>query len=442
VKVLILAYDFPPFVSVGGRRPNSWFQHFKEFGLEPVVVTRQYVNRYGNYLDYVAEGFSDEVDVSRTPEGTVVRAPYRSNVSNLMLLKLGEYKFRTIRRGLSLYFDLAQFFLPIGPRRCVYVAAREFLKENHVDVILATGEPFVLFHYAAMLAKEFRVPWVADYRDPWSQSKLRARGPLGPISSFLERRAVKTAAAITTVSPFFARHIQTNLPGRDISVFYNGYDEEPMAQACGVESDSDNFIVAFAGSIYPWHPLESFLKVCWELLESSRLARLRLRFYGVNNEERLRAAIDSLPGLADRVEVFPRTLANDLAKVLPQASVFLMFNDYSILGSKVFTYLALRRKVLLCYGADKDARQLKQKTFTLEEFGEDDSVQSGILEEANGGVLVRNASHLRELLEELHDEYSKNGFVDCESKDVERYSRRLQAEAFANWLRGRFGNGA
>jgi hypothetical protein len=41
-KVLILAYDFPPYVSVGGLRPHAWYNYLKEFGVEPIVVTRQW----------------------------------------------------------------------------------------------------------------------------------------------------------------------------------------------------------------------------------------------------------------------------------------------------------------------------------------------------------------------------------------------------------------
>jgi hypothetical protein len=43
-KLLILAYDFPPYVSVGGLRPYNWFKYLKEFGVEPIVVTRQWGN--------------------------------------------------------------------------------------------------------------------------------------------------------------------------------------------------------------------------------------------------------------------------------------------------------------------------------------------------------------------------------------------------------------
>ena len=29
-KVIILAYDFPPYVSVGGLRPSSWYNYLKD----------------------------------------------------------------------------------------------------------------------------------------------------------------------------------------------------------------------------------------------------------------------------------------------------------------------------------------------------------------------------------------------------------------------------
>ncbi len=32
-RLLILAYDFPPYVSVGGLRPYAWYKYLKEFGV-------------------------------------------------------------------------------------------------------------------------------------------------------------------------------------------------------------------------------------------------------------------------------------------------------------------------------------------------------------------------------------------------------------------------
>ena len=38
LKVLILAYDFPPYVSVGGIRPYNWMKFMPEFDVEPMVM--------------------------------------------------------------------------------------------------------------------------------------------------------------------------------------------------------------------------------------------------------------------------------------------------------------------------------------------------------------------------------------------------------------------
>ena len=52
-----------------------------------------------------------------------------------------------------------------------------------------------------------------------------------------------------------------------------------------------------------------------------------------------------------------------LAKELAKQNVCLLFNDYSILGTKIFDYLAVRRKIIFCYDDDKAAAELKDKYF-------------------------------------------------------------------------------
>ena len=109
-KVLILAYDFPPYVSVGGLRPFNWLRHFKEFDIEPVVITRQWGNTFGNHLDYIAEGSSNQLITELTEFGTVLRTPYHPNLSNRLLMKYGEKRFKFLRKVISGFYELGQFF--------------------------------------------------------------------------------------------------------------------------------------------------------------------------------------------------------------------------------------------------------------------------------------------------------------------------------------------
>ena len=81
-KVLILAYDFPPYASVGALRPYSWYKYLHEFGIYPVVVTRQWNNKYGNHLDYIASGYSSQPVIEESERGTIIRTPYFPNLAN------------------------------------------------------------------------------------------------------------------------------------------------------------------------------------------------------------------------------------------------------------------------------------------------------------------------------------------------------------------------
>ncbi len=52
-KVLIFAYDFPPYNSIGAQRPDSWWQYLPEFGYHPVIVTRHWDREIKDGIDYI-----------------------------------------------------------------------------------------------------------------------------------------------------------------------------------------------------------------------------------------------------------------------------------------------------------------------------------------------------------------------------------------------------
>src|SRR5690554_1218400 len=131
-KVLILAYDFPPYVSVGGLRPYNWFKYLKEFGVEPIVITRQWSNAYGNELDYVAPSVSKETLIEEEEYGTVIRAPYFPSKSNRLLLEHGENRHRFFRKSLTAFDEIRQFLWISGPKKQDRKSTR--LNSSHVRI--------------------------------------------------------------------------------------------------------------------------------------------------------------------------------------------------------------------------------------------------------------------------------------------------------------------
>jgi hypothetical protein len=433
-KLLILAYDFPPYVSVGGLRPYHWFKHLKKFGIEPIVITRQWSNSYGNHLDYIAPGISNEVIEEINERGTIFRTPYKPNLSNRILLKYGANRFKWIRKIISGYYELVQFFLPVGPKADLYHFAKKYLKENKVDVIIATGDPFVLFAYASKLSHEFNTPWIADYRDTWSQDHSRSKNFFfRNWNAYLEKKYLQNVSKITTVSTFFEKHIKENIINKSFEILLNGYGYDAINATKNISQESNILTIAFAGSIYKWHPIESFLKVCDELLKTKEIEKIRIQFYGINIPEKVNKLVkDKYSSLLNCVQVFPKTENDELVKKLAKTNALLLFNDYSIIGTKIYTYIGLKRKIILCYTNDLEAEKLKYKFYNLKEFSsESNQAQADLLKELNAGITVKDENDLKSVLLDLQNEFKLRGSIACESHGIEKYSRKIQTEKLA-----------
>lgn len=436
IRVLILAYDFPPYVSVGGLRPYHWYKNFRKFGLDPVVVTRQWGNTFGSALDYVAPGYSEQVLMEETEFGKVLYSPYHPSLSHRLLLKYGDTRYKLVRKCLSGFYEILQYLLPIGTKRELYKAAFDYLSKNKVDVIIATGEPFVLFHYAKRLSKRFKVPWVADYRDPWSNPWRKKNGLYHKFNQWVEKRTVGSASLISTVSTFVERQIRQQVPMGNFCIAPNGYDEEVLANLHASKQNAEVFQMAFVGTIYDWHPLEIVMKTLNDWADFYPQRKIEVHFYGTNcNKEIIHNTTNYFPLLKEVVKVHPKLSNQSVLKCMSKHNLLLLFNDYAIIGTKIYDYLALKRKIVLCFSNDPGAHVLKEKYYSLENYGASETLQEDLIRATNSGIIVENAEHLLHTLNDLYAEHEQTGQIACESSGVEAYSRILQVEQLAEALK-------
>ncbi len=428
-KLLILAYDFPPYVSVGGLRPYAWYRYLKEYGVKPVVVTRQWGNKYGNELDYIAPGESNETIVETTEYGTIIRTPYKPNLANRIMLKYGRSKFALIRKLVTAWYEFMQFLFFVGPKSGLYRGAKEYLKHNKVDAIIATGEPFVLFKYASALSTQFNIPWVADYRDPWSQNKGRSR-----IRSvrFFERKFSQNMSAVTTVSDFLKKKISENISVPTYYIIPNGYNPETIKQVEDICPEKGVLRIALAGSIYDWHPYKSVISTFAEFVKKNDYApKIELNFFGINRHKEIEQfALEN--SIENNVRVYPRMDNASLLQNLSRHNVMLLFNDYSIMGTKIYDYLGLKRLILFCYSNDAEALALKDKYYPVGEVeGVSTHLQEDLINETHSGIVVKDKNHLSKVLSDLYDEFTQTGSIACHSINTSNYSRREGAYQLA-----------
>ena len=150
MKALILCNDFPPINSIGAERPYSWFLYFKENGIDPVVVTKNWISSDYSTFNKV----SKKTIIKQTKNGTLIKTGFRLTPS-LFWRVIFKNKFSTVRKGLSLIDKIFSFIVMFfDNNRGLYFEADKYLANQSVDIVITTGEPFILFRYGYLLKKK------------------------------------------------------------------------------------------------------------------------------------------------------------------------------------------------------------------------------------------------------------------------------------------------
>src|SRR3990170_6065882 len=96
------------------------------------------------------------------------------------------------------------------------------------DAILSSS-PFPTSHLvAARLKERYGLPWVADFRDPWTQNQAYPYGPARRrVEEALERRVLRSADLLTAAAPAYAAKIQ-RFHGRPVFAIPVGFDPDTL----------------------------------------------------------------------------------------------------------------------------------------------------------------------------------------------------------------------
>lgn len=192
-RLLIVGYHFPPTGTGGVGRALGWARHLPALDWDVTVLAaspQPNWPRDASLLDQIPES----VKVHRIATADPRPDRFRS-------LDHRELTFLWYRPTLKF--------------------ARELLKRESFDVILATAPPPSAHRLAAHLGREFNLPWIADFRDPWG-----VRAP----SYWRQWRRnvyVRQAAGIVAVNDRLRVHLEHALKRPAVTVF-NGFEPDEM----------------------------------------------------------------------------------------------------------------------------------------------------------------------------------------------------------------------
>jgi hypothetical protein len=232
---------------------------------------------------------------------------------------------------------------------------RRLLRSGRFDAVLSSAPPFTTNIMLGSLGP--RLPWIADFRDLWTDSDYGTRFRFG--DALLEGWSLRRAAALTTVSEPLARALRERHPGKRVDVIPNAFNAQDWRS---VPFDrEERCTILYAGALYHGRrdPRPLFRAIRELLDEGLLLAReITVVFYSTR-EPWLDRAI-SEHGLGDIVRVCGTTSREKVLVAERRADRLLVLlwdgsGADGILTGKFFEYLGARRRIIVVGGPSSTA---------------------------------------------------------------------------------------
>ncbi len=363
----MISYVFPPIAYVGTYRSLRFCRYLPENGWLPEVLT---IKRYDDIHndDQLLDLVPPQVKIHRThtidfwrmwqkylrrkktestkKETSIATNPGRRDSSQGNTI-VGEIK-RWLCELVTIP-DHMVFWVPFALIRGI-----SLIRNSRIDLIYTSSPPHSEHLIGLILSKIFRIPWVADFRDPMLDSsgyvpstKFRFR-----IDQWLERMIIKHAQKVLIISDSYREMIETRYPlfEEKIVTMPNGYDPKDFDN---VQADSfDKFTIIYSGSFYakrsPSFFLEGFRQ--WYMSKPFDVRNnVQVIFYGIATTE-LRRFVEendlqnvvTTPGMIPKAQLIPKLKGADLLLLI------IGFDPESrgTITSKVFEYMACHRPIL------------------------------------------------------------------------------------------------
>jgi hypothetical protein len=252
--------------------------------------------------------------------------------------------------ALRLYDELLAFPDALWPwYHLAKARALAFAKARRPDVLLSSSPHPTAHRLAAHLQRALRIPWVAEFRDPWSQTPwFQCSARLARRMRRFELGVVGRADVLCAASPGVADAIGA-LHGKPTFVVLNGFEPDEYRSTL---PPFDQFTIVFTGMIYPGKRDPRLVFEALRCLVDRRALRpgaLRLLFYGSNHDITDRFAREA--GVEAYVECRGRVPRAEALALQQRATLLLQLewvDDQArgVYTGKFFEYLGAGRPIL------------------------------------------------------------------------------------------------
>lgn len=411
-KLLIITYYWPPSGGGGVQRWLKYVKYLNQFGWEPIVYTVEN-GEYPIHDDSLEKDIPEGTQIIKTP----IWEPYK--LYKAFTGKKKDYKITTaevskkensgMMNNLSIWLR-GNLFIPDPRMFWIKPSIKyltRFITENKIDAIASSGPPHSMHLIADGVKKKTNIPWLADFRDPWTQIDFFHDLKLSKWATRkhekLERMVLNNADLITTVSPTIVDQLK-QLGGKNVELITNGFDSDDFDQE--EIPLLKEFTITYIGSMSKDRNPDAL----WKAMEILNNENLNIKVQLIGKTDGSVFEEIEKHGLTNQVNHIDYLPHGELSAYQKSASLLLLTINNTptakgILTGKLFEYIATFRPIICLGPNDGDAAELIEKN----KFGVNFDYQE----------VDRLVKHLKECYQ-LH----QNGNLENEKGDVSKYSRK------------------
>jgi len=414
-NVLIIAH-----LSYASPRIPGLAKYLPEFGWQPIILTAPLPEKPDMQFRVVETSYRDILSFWKklfrfNPDEDIRRqmkkqfgVTSKNSLMDFILTRIGE---------IVNYPDGDRGWKPFA-----VTAGSELLQKEDIHAILSSSSPVTSHLIARELKFKHKIPWVADFRDLWSQLHGYSYTPIRKLfDRRLELKTLSTVDALVTVSQPWADKLSALHKGKVTYAITNGFD--PAEINTPPVSLTSKFTITHTGRIYAGkQDTSKFLAALRDLVSDGTINpnEVEVRFYGTE-EGWLDKEIEQygLSGMVKQYGMMPRQVALERQR---ESQLLLVINwetEDGLVGcqSKLFEYLAAQRPVLATGGSGN-------------------YLTKELLDETKAGIHAPTIADVKNSLKELYQEYKFKGKINYNGdiEKINKYSHREMAKKFLEIL--------
>ncbi len=414
-KVLIISYYFNQIEQIGSIRLRGLAKYLPEFGWEPTVITIKYPDKTDSAFRTIETEYSDLMTNWKSKLGFNLDEGVQDQLNVNSKQKSKGVLDYLINKWLEI------FAYP-DPEKNWYKpavkAGSEILEDEDFDLILSSSGPATCHLIAHELKNRYKIPWVADLRDLWTQNHDYAYSSLRRFrETRLEKKTFSTADALITVSSPKTERLARLHNHENVYAIPNGFDPDLIS----TEKELDkNMSIVYTGRIYPGKmDPEPLFKALNEIITDQEIDEkdVTVDLYGINVdvlndsvEKYNLKNIVNIKGLIPREKVIEKQRKAQLLLLLNWNDP----NEKGVYTGKVFEYLSAKRPIIAIGG-----------------YG--DGVVDELLEDTDAGTSLREVNDIKNVINQYYTQFKANGKVQYKGipEEINKFSHVGMAEKFS-----------